>query len=591
MATVTVTIDNRQIEVEQGITILEAAKKIGLKIPTLCHMREINEIGSCRICIVEVQGARTLQAACVTPVYDGMVVRTNTETVRQSRKMLLELILSTHPAECLTCLRNTNCELQTLAKSFGIDEIRFKRVTGKMVKEDSIDRSSPSLVRDPRKCVLCGRCVAVCEKVQGVKAIGSVNRGFDTVVAPPFDLELGDTNCVNCGQCALVCPTGAITEKDDTAEVWAALSDPTKHVVVQTAPAVRVAIAEEFGMEPGTLGTGKMVAALRILGFDKVFDTDFAADLTIMEEGNELLQRLESKQNLPLITSCSPGWIKYVEHFYPELISNLSTCKSPQQMLGALIKTYYAEKENIDPKDIVSVSIMPCTAKKFESARDEMNASGYQDVDYVLTTREFARMCKAAGIDWDNLPEEEFDTPLGISTGAGVIFGTTGGVMEAALRTAYELVTKEELDSLEFTAVRGLEGVKEAEIEMNSVKLKVAVVHSLKNAKIVMDKVKEGTADYAFIEVMACPGGCIGGGGQPIPTDLNVRMKRVAGIYQADEQLPIRKSHENPAIQALYEEYLGEPLSEKSHQLLHTEYVERDLFTNAPAKKEEKTAI
>ena len=591
MATVTVTIDNRQIEVEQGITILEAAKKIGLKIPTLCHMREINEIGSCRICIVEVQGARTLQAACVTPVYDGMVVRTNTETVRQSRKMLLELILSTHPAECLTCLRNTNCELQTLAKSFGIDEIRFKRVTGKMVKEDSIDRSSPSLVRDPRKCVLCGRCVAVCEKVQGVKAIGSVNRGFDTVVAPPFDLELGDTNCVNCGQCALVCPTGAITEKDDTAEVWAALSDPTKHVVVQTAPAVRVSIAEEFGMEPGTLGTGKMVAALRILGFDKVFDTDFAADLTIMEEGNELLQRLESKQNLPLITSCSPGWIKYVEHFYPELISNLSTCKSPQQMLGALIKTYYAEKENIDPKDIVSVSIMPCTAKKFESARDEMNASGYQDVDYVLTTREFARMCKAAGIDWDNLPEEEFDTPLGISTGAGVIFGTTGGVMEAALRTAYELVTKEELDSLEFTAVRGLEGVKEAEIEMNSVKLKVAVVHSLKNAKIVMDKVKEGTADYAFIEVMACPGGCIGGGGQPIPTDLNVRMKRVAGIYQADEQLPIRKSHENPAIQALYEEYLGEPLSEKSHQLLHTEYVERDLFTNAPAKKEEKTAI
>lgn len=577
MATVTLTIDNQKVEIEQGATILEAAKKVGINIPTLCYLKDINAIGACRICVVEVEGARALQAACVAPVADGMVVKTNSELVRKSRKMTLELILSDHPTECLTCLRNQNCELQTLAEAFGIKEVRFVRPEQSATVKD-IDDSSPSIVRDPRKCVLCRRCVAVCEKIQGVKAIGPVNRGFNTIIAPPFGKNLIDVNCAMCGQCALICPTAAITEKDDTAKVWEALADPTKHVVVQTAPATRVSLPEEFGMPPGTIGTGKMVAALRRLGFDRVFDTDFSADLTIMEEGSELIERITKGGVLPMITSCSPGWIKYIEHYYPDLLPHLSTCKSPQQMMGAVIKTYYAQNAGVDPKDIVSVSIMPCTAKKFECQREEMADSGFQDVDIVLTTRELARMCRNAGIDWDALPEEEYDDPLGKSTGAAVIFGATGGVMEAALRTAYELITKETLESVNFTDVRGMEGIKEATVKVGDLDVKVAVAHTLGNARKLLDLIRAGKADYHFIEVMCCPGGCIGGGGQPIPTNLEVRLARIAGTYEADENLPIRKSHENPAIKDIYENFLKEPLGELSHKLLHTHYIPRGVY-------------
>ncbi|WP_227765792.1 NADH-dependent [FeFe] hydrogenase, group A6 [Zhaonella formicivorans] len=574
MALVTLTIDNRKVEIEQGATILEAAKKAGINIPTLCYMEEINEIGACRVCVVEVQGARTLQASCVTPVADGMVVSTSSKRVRAARKANVELLLSNHPQDCLTCKRNQNCELQKLAHDLGIREIRYK---GAMT-EFAVDDSTPALVRDPQKCVLCRRCVAVCEKVQSVKAIMPLNRGFNTVIAPAFQDKLIDVACVECGQCTLVCPTGALVEKDYTQEVWNALADPGKHVIVQTAPATRVAIGEYFGQEPGTVSTGQMVAALRQLGFDKVFDTDFTADLTIMEEGHELIQRLTQGGTLPMITSCSPGWIKFIEHFYPELLPHLSTCKSPQQMFGALAKTYYAEKVGIPAENIVVVSIMPCTAKKFECQRSEMTDSGYQDVDYVLTTRELAAMIKEAGIDFNLLPEEEYDDPLGISTGAGVIFGATGGVMEAALRTAYEVVTEKELPSLDFKELRGLEGVKEAEVDLEGTKIKVAITNGLSNARKILEKIKAGEADYQFIEVMCCPGGCIGGGGQPIPTDTEVRLKRIAGIYQADVDMPLRKSHENPGVLQLYKEFLEKPLGEKSHHLLHTHYTPRTKY-------------
>ncbi len=558
MSSVNLTIDGVQVQAEPGTTVLQAARQAGIKIPTLCYLEEINQTGSCRICLVEVQGARTLQASCVTPVSEGMVVHTNTPGVRRARKMNLELIMSNHPQECLTCPRSTNCELQQLASELGITEVKF---AGEMCSYEP-DFSSPSLV---------------CENVQKVNAIGPQERGFDTVIAPAFLEPLGDVSCVNCGQCALVCPTAAIHEKDQTGEVWKALSDPEKHVVVQTAPAVRVSIGEMFGLEPGSVETGKLVAALRKLGFDRVFDTDFTADLTIMEEGNELLQRIKEGGKLPLVTSCSPGWIKFIEHFYPDLLSHLSTCKSPQQMFGALAKTYYAEKAGIDPANIFVVSIMPCTAKKFEATREEMNDSGLQDVDVVLTTRELGKMLKEAGIDFSALAEEEFDAPLGMSTGAGVIFGSTGGVMEAALRTAYELVTGEALPSLDFNEVRGLEGVKEATVDLKGTTLKVAVAHGLGNASDILDRVKEGH-DYHFIEIMCCPGGCIGGGGQPIPTDREIREKRMAGIYNADKGMPLRKSHENPAVQALYKDFLGEPLSHKSHQLLHTNYTPRQKY-------------
>ncbi|WP_027356557.1 NADH-dependent [FeFe] hydrogenase, group A6 [Desulfofundulus thermocisternus] len=574
MSLVTLTIDGQQVQVPPGTTILAAARQAGIRIPTLCYLEELNVIGACRLCLVQVKGARTLVAACVTRVSEGMVVHTSTPAVRHARRLNLELIMSNHPQECLTCLRNTGCELQQLAAELGVGEIRFQGE----VSPYEVDDSSPAIIRDPRKCVLCRRCVAVCAKVQGVSAIAVQERGFATVVAPAFLAPLGEVSCVNCGQCSLVCPTAAIHERDETDKVWAALADPRMHVVVQTAPAVRVSIGEMFGLEPGSIVTGKLVAALRRLGFDKVFDTDFTADLTIMEEGNELIHRLQNGGRLPLITSCSPGWIKFIEHFYPNLLPNLSTCKSPQQMFGALAKTYYAQKEGIDPARIFVVSIMPCTAKKYEAGRPEMNSSGYRDVDVVLTTRELGRMLKQAGIDFESLPEEEYDAPLGISTGAGVIFGATGGVMEAALRTAYELVTGSTLVSLDFEEVRGLEGVKEASVDLAGTELKVAVAHGLGNARKVLDAVVSGEREYHFIEIMCCPGGCIGGGGQPLPVDNGTRARRIAAIYQADRQMPLRKSHENPAVQALYREFLGEPLGRRSHELLHTHYTPREKF-------------
>jgi len=573
VSTVRLTIDNIPVEVEAGTTILKAAEKAGIHIPTLCYLEGINEIGACRVCVVEVEGARNLMASCVAPVADGMVVKTNSPRVRMARRLNVELLLSNHKMECPTCIRNLNCELQSLAQELGVRQIRFE---GKK-SEYPIDDSTPAIIREPDKCILCRRCVAVCEKVQGVKAIAPMGRGFDTVIAPAFQDKLLDIACVECGQCTLVCPVGALYEKDYTNEVWAALADAEKFVVVQTAPATRVSIGQEFGLPPGSINTGQMVAALRRLGFDRVFDTDFSADLTIMEEGSEFIERFTKGGPLPLITSCSPGWIKFMEHFYPEFIPNVSTCKSPQQMFGAVAKTFYAQKAGIDPAKMVVVSIMPCTAKKFECQRPEMRDSGYQDVDYVLTTRELARMIREAGIDFRNLPEEQYDDPLGESTGAAVIFGATGGVMEAALRTAYELITGKTLPSLDFYDVRGLKGIKEATVDIEGTKVRVAVAHSLGHARQLLERVKAGE-QYHFIEIMCCPGGCIGGGGQPIPTNTEIREQRIKGIYQADVEMPIRKSHENPSIQALYREFLGKPLSEKSHHLLHTHYTPRGKY-------------
>jgi len=571
--TVKLTIDNVPVEVEAGSTILKAAEKAGIHIPTLCYLEGINEIGACRVCVVEVQGAKNLMASCVTPVAEGMVVMTNSPRVRAARRLNVELILSNHKMECPTCIRNLNCELQTLARELGIRQVRFEGIKS----EHPVDDSTPAIIRDPDKCILCRRCVAVCEKVQGVKAIAPLGRGFDTVIAPAFQEKLLDVACVECGQCTLVCPVGALYEKDYTNEVWGVLANPEKFVVVQTAPATRVSIGQEFGLAPGSINTGQMVAALRRLGFDRVFDTNFAADLTIMEEGSEFIERFTKGGVLPLITSCSPGWVKFMEHFYPEFISNISTCKSPQQMFGAVAKTFFAQKAGIDPAKMVVVSIMPCTAKKFECQRPEMNDSGYQDVDYVLTTRELARMIKEAGINFQCLPEERYDDPLGESTGAAVIFGATGGVMEAALRTAYELITGKTLPALDFYDVRGLEGIKEATVDIEGTKVRVAVAHSLGHARQLLERVKAGE-QYHFIEIMCCPGGCIGGGGQPIPTNTEILEQRIKGIYQADAEMPIRKSHENPSIQAIYREFLGKPLGEKSHHLLHTAYTPRGKY-------------
>ena len=574
MATVKLTVDGVPVEVEAGSTVLKAAEKAGINIPTLCYLEGIHEVGACRVCVVDV-GAKALQAACVAPVAEGMKVLTNTPAVRTARKTTVELILSNHPDNCPSCVRNLNCELQALAESLNIRGNRFEGARN----DWKPDVSSHSIVRDPNKCILCRRCVSVCEKVQGVQAIGPINRGFNTIIAPAFGELLADSVCVNCGQCILVCPVGALYEKDGIVKTWAALSDPGKHVVVQTAPAVRVALGETQGGEPGEVVTGQMVAGLRRLGFDGVMDTDFTADLTILEEGTELIERLTKGGVLPMITSCSPGWIKFIEHFYPDLLPNLSTCKSPQQMFGALAKTFYAEKKGIDPASIFSVSIMPCTAKKFECERPEMRDSGYQDVDVVLTTRELGRMMKEAGIVLDKLPEEEYDPPMGLTTGAAVIFGATGGVCEAALRTVYEVVTKEPLKDVNFKFCRGLAGVKEAEVDLKGTKVKVAVSHSLSNARKVLDMVRAGNPNgWAFIEVMCCPGGCIGGGGQPIPTNTAIRQKRIDGTYTADERLAIRKSHENPAITAIYKEFLGQPLGHKSHELLHTKYTPRGRY-------------
>ena len=584
MSTVKLTIDNRQVEAPAGATILEAARAAGIKIPTLCAWPEIHHTpGACRVCMTEVEGQRSLIAACVFPVSEGMIVRTNTEKVRQARKMVVELLLANHPQECNFCVRNGSCELQKVAEFVGLKEVRFPY--SEFTKEESIDRSSPSIVRDSRKCIECHRCVTVCDQIQTVSVLTPAHRGSDVKVTPPFNLPLVESNCVTCGQCILACPVGALYEKDDVDLVWKTLQDPTKHVIVQEAPAIRAALGEEFGMPPGSLVTGKMIAALRRLGFDKVFDTNFTADLTIIEEGNELLKRVKEGGVLPMITSCSPGWIKFCEHFYPDLLPHLSTCKSPQQMFGALAKTYYAETAGIDPKNIVSVSIMPCTAKKFEAQRPEMNSSGFRDVDYVLTTRELGRMIKEAGIDFENLPDEDYDAPMGEYTGAGTIFGATGGVMEAALRTVYAVVTGENLPSLDITPVRGLEGVKEATVKVGALgDVSIAVAHGLGNARKLMDKIREGKANYAFIEVMCCPGGCISGGGEPIPTNNDIRIKRSSALYADDGQVQKkRQSHENDSVKKLYDKFLKEPLGHKSHELLHTKYTNRG--TEMPHKK------
>ena len=573
-------INGMECTVPYGTTILEAARGLGIEIPTLCYLKEINEIGACRFCVVEVAGARSLVAACVFPIErDGTEIFTNSERVRKARKTTLQLILSTHERKCLSCVRSGNCELQKLCKEYGVDdEGRFDG--DKPVYE--LDYSAAHMVRDNNKCILCRRCVAACD-AQGISVIGANARGIDTHIGSAFELPLGSTSCISCGQCIVNCPVGAIYEKDDTAKVFEAINDPTKHVVVQTAPAIRATLGECFGMPIGTDVTGKMFAALRRLGFDKVFDTNFAADLTIMEEATELLDRVKNGGVLPMITSCSPGWIKYCEHYYPTELDHLSTCKSPMQMQGAITKTYYAEKMGIDPKDIVSVAIMPCTAKKFECGRDDEAASGYADIDYALTTRELGRMIESAGINFNLLPEESCDSPLGQGTGAAVIFGTTGGVMEAALRTAAEVVTGKSLDNPEFTDVRGMEGVKEASYDLDGTVVKVAIASGTKNAKVLMDKVKDGTADYTFIEIMGCPGGCINGGGQPVQsatvrnfTDL--KGLRAAALYENDKNRPHRKSHENEDVKAVYAEFLGEPNSHKAHELLHTSYVARPMF-------------
>lgn len=580
MANVNVKINGVPVSAPAGSTILEAARLAQIDIPTLCYLKEINEIGACRICVVEVKGARSLVASCVYPVNEGMEVFTNTLKVLDSRKKTLELILSNHDRRCLSCVRSGNCELQKLCKDLNIeDENAYEGQRNKY----QIDESAAHMYRDNNKCILCRRCSAACEKVQGVGVIGANERGFTTNLACAFDMDLADTSCVSCGQCIAVCPTGALSEKDSTGEILTVLADPEKYVVVQTAPAVRAGLGEEFGYPIGTNVEGKMVAALRRLGFDKVFDTNFSADLTIMEEANEFLSRVQNGGTLPMITSCSPGWIKYCEHYFPEFTENLSTCKSPQQMFGAITKTYFAEKMGIDPKKIVSVSIMPCTAKKFEIGREDQNAAGVPDVDYSLTVRELGRLINRVGINFKELPDETFDNPLGNSSGAAVIFGTTGGVMEAALRTAVWKLTGENSDSpVDFTEVRGLEGIKEATYPVAGMDVKIAVASGLSNAKKLLNKVKAGEADYHFIEIMGCPGGCINGGGQPqIPANVrnftDYKELRAKVLYDSDAANTVRKSHENEDIKKLYEEFLGEPGSHKAHDILHTSYVKRSI--------------
>jgi NADP-reducing hydrogenase subunit HndD len=592
---VNITINGYPVQLEKGKTIIEAAEATGIKIPTLCYHKDLCVAGNCRVCVVEVVGQKRLSAACATPCEEGMEILTNSLKVRNSRKHIIELLLAEHNADCTKCYRNGNCELQELASEYKIMTQDFLELAP--LRRYSIDMFSPSIIKDDSKCIRCQRCVRTCAELQGVNALTVAYKGDRMKITTFFEKAMIDVVCTNCGQCVNHCPTGALVEKNYIEEVWEALSDPSKHVVVQTAPAVRVGLGEEMGLKPGERVTGKMVAALKRLGFDSVLDTDFTADLTIMEEGTELLTRLkkvlvdkDQSVKLPMATSCSPGWIKYIEHLYPEYLDNLSTCKSPQQMFGALAKTYYAKARNLDPENIVSVSIMPCTAKKFEAHRPEMHDSGYRDVDYVLTTRELAILIKQAGLDFEMLEPAKFDRLMGESTGAGVIFGATGGVMEAALRTAYEIVTGREVpfENLNITAVRGIEGVRKATIKIENplkewsflegVELKCAVAHGLINAKQVMDSIKAGEADFHFVEIMACPGGCLGGGGQPIPTNPEIRKKRAEAIYAEDANLAIRKSHENPEVQKLYKDFLGEPLGELSHHLLHTKYTKRERF-------------
>ena len=578
---IALTVDGISVEVPAGTSVLEAARKAGVHIPTLCYLKDINAIGACRMCVVDT-GARSLQAACVLPAAPGMVVKTNTPAIRQYRKTLLELVLSAHDKKCLTCVRSQNCELQRLCRELGVEDgDAFKGVTN----EYAIDDVSPSIVRDNNKCILCRRCVAVCSSVQKIGVIGPVMRGFKTAIESPWGLKLNEMACINCGQCITACPVGALHEKDDTAKVWAALADPDKHVVVQPAPAVRAALGEEFGIPMGTSVTGKMATALRRLGFDKVFDTDFGADLTIMEEANELIERITSGGVLPMITSCSPGWIKFCETYYPDFIPNLSSCKSPHEMVGAMVKSYYAEKAGIDPKKIVTVSVMPCTAKKFEAARPELGHDGMADVDIVITTRELARMIKEAGINFAMLPDGDFDSLMGESTGAAVIFGATGGVMEAALRTAYETLTGETLADVDFHGVRGTEGIKEATVNINGTDVNVAVCSSTGMAAKLLDSVRAGEKNYTFIEVMACPGGCVNGGGQPIVdadtrATVDVRAVRAKALYGEDADKPLRKSHENAEIKQIYADFLGKPGGHRSHELLHTHYTRREKYSD-----------
>ncbi len=598
--TVSVTINGRAYSVPQGATILDACTRAGIEIPTLCYMEDVARNASCSVCVVEVKGARSLVRSCSTCVYEGMEVSTHSPRIREARKTNVELLLANHPKDCLSCLRNRNCELQAIAAELGVKESRFVRTR----KAEPMDTTSPSLVRDPNKCILCGRCVAVCTNIQTVSAIDVSRRGIRSKISTYMEKGLGNVACTFCGQCALVCPTGAIVERDQTEEVFEHLANPDKFVIVQTAPAIRVGIGEAMGMDPGSLVTGQMVAGLRRLGFAKVLDTQFTADLTIMEEGHELIRRIKEHGALPMITSCSPGWIKFAEHFFPGPLDHLSTCKSPQQMFGAVAKTYYAAKLGIDPRKMVVVSIMPCTAKKFEAGRPEMKSAfeywkdkrawsdddAFYDVDYVLTTRELARMFKETGVRFASLAPEEFDSPLGESTGAAVIFGATGGVMEAALRTAYEVLTGSPLPDVNFLAVRGMEGIREAEVAINGSTVKVAVAHTLKNARRLLEQIERGESPYAFIEIMTCPGGCLGGGGQPIPTTWDIRRRRAESIYREDVNKPLRKSHENPEVAKLYQEFLSEPLGEVSHHLLHTTYEKRGVFvrgSNGQQKKPE----
>ena len=576
---INLTIDGLNVSVPEGTTILEAARSAGIDIPTLCFLKDINEAGDCRMCIVEVEGRKGFATSCIQKVEEGMVVKTNSKDVSEAREVVLDLILSNHHKDCLTCVRNGNCELQKLAQRYNKQDILY---SGELC-EHEIDCGSPSIVRDFNKCVLCRRCVATCKKVQKIGAIDVANRGFNSCVSTVDNLSLNDVNCTNCGQCIMSCPTGALREKDNTRDVWNLIKDEDKYVVVQTAPAVRAALGEEFGLPIGTNVTGKMVTALRRLGFDKVFDTNTGADFTIMEEANELLERLANGGTLPMITSCSPGWVKYIEMNYPDQLTHVSSCKSPHQMFGALIKSYYAEKIGVAPENIAVISVMPCVAKKFEANRDQMNVNGIRDVDYVISTRELARMIKQAGLDFVNLADSNFDDPMGEATGAAAIFGTTGGVMEAALRTAYEKITGESLKDVNFEAVRGEEGIKRATVKIGDKEVKAVVAHGLGNAQIVMDEIKSGKADYQFVEIMACPGGCIMGGVQPIRSSkeratIDIRKLRADCLYSIDEKSTIRKSHENPVVLKIYEDYLGEVGGHKAHELLHTSYVEREKY-------------
>lgn len=570
---VNITIDNQNVTVPKGITILEAAKKVGIDIPTLCFLKDINEVGDCRMCIVKVEGRRGFATSCIQKVEEGMVIRTNTPEIIEARHVMLDLIISNHNKDCLTCTRMGNCELQALATKFNIQSIEFEGER----EEYTIDNLSPSIVRDPNKCILCRRCVATCKNIQNIGAIDCGNRGFESRISTSYNKSLKDSNCVYCGQCIQACPTGALREKESIDDVWVKLKDSDVHVVVQTAPAVRVALGEEFGMPIGTDVTGKMVTALKRLGFDKVFDTNTGADFTIMEEANEFIERFKEDDNLPMITSCCPGWIRYIEINYPELVPHLSSCKSPHEMLGSLIKTYYAQKENIEPKNIYVVSVMPCIAKKYERQRNELANNGLFDVDCVITTRELARMIKYANIRFNDLEDSEFDNPLGMSTGAASIFGTTGGVMEAALRTAQDILSGKDLGKIDFEQVRGEAGIKKATVNINGKDIKVATANGLGNAQKIMEEIKLGNTDYQFVEIMACPGGCIMGGGQPIKnskirSEVDVRKLRADALYSIDEKSTIRKSHENPVVKKVYEEFLDTPGSYRAEKLLHTSY-------------------